>query len=249
MHWHIGDKIKWSIDFKTKFFIKSLSWSLFSLVLVDNLPSLVCIVCSAINSNGLSFVVFAPCNIKTFLVFNVAEVFVTIDEDLEPSRVGAPDLHVVSSTRTLDIPWLVVQLSLDSLWFLIKVPQLGASSISCLDNHVPVVNEIKIFVRWKLRNNIERSFNIKTEIFAQLSFDWFLFPFILVDDIKQLVHFSMFVMDNDVLVFSVKTTWNIHHFVLFVDDESTISVEHLPPSWVDTRSESEVARSSVTLDF
>jgi hypothetical protein len=29
-------------------------------------------------------------------------------EDLEPSRVGAPDLHVVGSTGALDVPWLVV---------------------------------------------------------------------------------------------------------------------------------------------
>jgi hypothetical protein len=40
-------------------------------------------------------------------------VFISINEDLEPPRVGAPDLHVVGSSSTLDIPRLIVQFSLD----------------------------------------------------------------------------------------------------------------------------------------
>jgi hypothetical protein len=39
---------------------------------------------------------------------NVAEMCISVYEDLEPSRVGAPNLHVVSSSSALDIPRLVV---------------------------------------------------------------------------------------------------------------------------------------------
>jgi hypothetical protein len=52
----------------------------------------------------LTFFIFAAYYIKAFLVFNVAEMIVSIFEDLEPSRVGAPDLHVASLTRILNIP-------------------------------------------------------------------------------------------------------------------------------------------------
>jgi hypothetical protein len=52
----------------------------------------------------LTFFIFAAYYIKAFLVFNVAEMIVSIFEDLEPSRVGAPDLHVVGSSSTLDVP-------------------------------------------------------------------------------------------------------------------------------------------------
>jgi hypothetical protein len=89
---------------------------------------------------------------------------------------------------------------------LIEIPKLSVSSISCLDNHVSVVNQIKIFVGWKLRNNVERSFNIESEVFAEFTFDWFLFPLILIDNIELLVDFTMLGMNNDVLVFSVKTS-------------------------------------------
>jgi hypothetical protein len=176
-------------------------------------------------------------------------VFVGIHKDLEPSRVGAPNLHVVSSTRTLDIPRLVIQLSLDCLWSLIKVPELSVSSISGLDHHVSVVDQIKIFVWLELRNNVEGSFNIETEVFAQFTFNWLFLPLIFIDDIEQLLSFSMLSMDNDILVLSVKTSRNFHNFAFLIDDECTISAEHLPPSRVDTRCKSNIAGSSIALDF
>jgi hypothetical protein len=66
--------------------------------LVDDLPSLVGVVCSTEDLNLLTFNIFASSNIKTFFVLNVAEVLIRISENLEPSRVGAPNLHVVGST-------------------------------------------------------------------------------------------------------------------------------------------------------
>jgi hypothetical protein len=43
----------------------------------------------------------------------IDEVLVSIGEDLPPSRVGAPDLHVLSPSRVLDVPRLVVQSRFD----------------------------------------------------------------------------------------------------------------------------------------
>jgi len=82
----------------------------------------------------------------------------------------------------------------------------------------------------QLRNDVERSFNIETEVFAELSLDGLLLPFILIDDIEELVDLSVLVVNNDVLVFSVKATSDVQNFTFLICDESTISVEHLPPS-------------------
>jgi hypothetical protein len=67
---------------------------------------------------------------------------VLILEDLEPSRVGAPDLHVVGSSSALDIPRLVVQSCSNGQRLLVEVPDLGLSSIRSLDNHVSVVDQV-----------------------------------------------------------------------------------------------------------
>jgi hypothetical protein len=69
-----------------------------------------------------------------------------ISEDLEPSRVGTPDLHVVGSSSTLDIPRLIVISGSDSQGFLMEVPDLGSSTIISLDDHVSVVDQVKFSV-------------------------------------------------------------------------------------------------------
>jgi hypothetical protein len=84
-----------------------LNWS--SLVNIDNLPSLVSTTMTLVDDNGLAFSVLVSTDIEASLVLNVAESFISICEDLEPSRVGAPDLHVLSSSSTLNVPGLVVQ--------------------------------------------------------------------------------------------------------------------------------------------
>jgi hypothetical protein len=43
-------------------------------------------------------------NIECFTVLPIDEMLAFILEDLEPSRVGAPDLHVVGSSSVLDVP-------------------------------------------------------------------------------------------------------------------------------------------------
>jgi hypothetical protein len=65
-------------------------------------------------------------------------------EDLPPVRVSAPDLNVCRFSWWFDVKWLVVQSSLDSQRFLIEVPFLSLSSVSYLDDHVSVVDEVEV---------------------------------------------------------------------------------------------------------
>jgi hypothetical protein len=79
---------------------------------------------------------------------HVDEVFLLVFEELEPSRVGAPDLHVVGFSSVLNIPRLVVKLGSDSQRSLVEPPDLSLSSIWCLDHEISVVNEIEVSVCW-----------------------------------------------------------------------------------------------------
>jgi hypothetical protein len=122
-------------------------------------------------------------NFKAFTssLVNIAEMISLVFEELEPLRISAPDLHVVGSTRTLDVPWLVIQSSSDSQGLLMEVPDLGLSSVWCFNDHVSVVNEIEISVFFEFRNNVEISFNIHAEISIELSFDWFFWILVGID--------------------------------------------------------------------
>jgi hypothetical protein len=61
---------------------------------------------------------------------DVAEMLVfMVHKDLEPSRVSAPDLHVLGLSRVLDVPRLVVISSSDGQGLLMEVPDLSLSSI------------------------------------------------------------------------------------------------------------------------
>jgi hypothetical protein len=61
-------------------------------------------------------------------------------EELEPSRVSAPDLHVVGLTSTLDIPRLIIVSCSDCQGLLVEVPDLSLSTIWSLDHKVSVVD-------------------------------------------------------------------------------------------------------------
>jgi hypothetical protein len=90
---------------ESKLLIQSLGLGLCLLVKIEDLPSLVSSVVSVIYLNLLSLVIFTLEDIKASIGFlDVAEMLSLVDKDLEPSRVGAPNLHVVGSAGTLDIP-------------------------------------------------------------------------------------------------------------------------------------------------
>ena len=104
-----------------------------------------------------------------------------------------------------------------------EIPFLRFSTISNLNHHVSVVYQIEVSCTWKLRDNIEVSFDIKTKSFVELSFLWFALPLINVHNIPLLVDLSVGTVNSDVLVFSVNSSLDLYNFiVLDVSNESTI---------------------------
>jgi hypothetical protein len=89
---------------ETEFLIQSLSLSLTLLVKIQDIPGLTGTSVVRFNSNSLSFFILLIFNIKNFTVLPIDELVVLELENLEPSRVGRPDLHIFGSTCTLDIP-------------------------------------------------------------------------------------------------------------------------------------------------
>ena len=89
---------------ETEFLVETGSWLLISFVKIDDLPSLVLSIISFGNINNLTFNIFVSSDFETLLVSDVAEVRSFILEELEPSSVSTPDLHVVSLSSMLDIP-------------------------------------------------------------------------------------------------------------------------------------------------
>jgi len=89
---------------ESKFFIESLGFSLHS-INISNLPSLVGSIVSVVNLNFLSFDIFTLVYIKAYVsLLDIAEVFSAVHKDLEPLRVGTPDLHFLGLSCTLDVP-------------------------------------------------------------------------------------------------------------------------------------------------
>jgi hypothetical protein len=99
VEWKLRNDVEWSIDIEAKFFIKTLGLSLCLLVKIEYLPSLVSTVMSVVYSNSLTFFVCVTYNINTSLgLLDITEVLSLEGKDLPPSRVSAPDLHVVGLT-------------------------------------------------------------------------------------------------------------------------------------------------------
>jgi hypothetical protein len=104
LHWKSRSDIERSIDIESKFFIKTLSFSFFCFIKIDDSPFLISFTCISCNTDCLTFFIFRACNIKNFTTGPVNELVLLVLEYLEPSRVSAPDLHVCSSSRILNVP-------------------------------------------------------------------------------------------------------------------------------------------------
>jgi hypothetical protein len=152
-------------------------------------------------------------------------------EDLEPSTVGAPDLHVVSFSSTLDIEGLVVVSSSDSQRLLVEIPLLSISSIWSLDDHISVVDQVEISIGFECRDNIECTINVKTEFLVKLTLSWFLLILIYIDNSPSLLNLSIPVHDYDILVLIVNSSRNFNDLSSIIGNESIIlKSEKLPPS-------------------
>jgi hypothetical protein len=90
--------VEWSLDIESEFFIESLRWTLTLVIKIDNLPFLVEAIVFAIDDNWSSFFVFVSRDIEAFLVLPIDKVLITVGENLPPTRVSAPNLHICSSS-------------------------------------------------------------------------------------------------------------------------------------------------------
>ena len=102
LHWHSRSDVEWSVDVETELLVEALGSVLGSLVEVDDLPSLVGIVLAvsilAVDDDLLTFFVLSSLNFNHLVVGWIDQEFTLQLEDLEPLRVGAPDLHISGST-------------------------------------------------------------------------------------------------------------------------------------------------------
>jgi hypothetical protein len=88
---------------EAKVFVYTLGlWSL-GFVKINNVPFLSSSTVVTENTNCLSFFILTSFNVKDLVTLPVDELVILISEDLPPSRVGTPDLHVLGSTRALDV--------------------------------------------------------------------------------------------------------------------------------------------------
>jgi hypothetical protein len=89
---------------ESKLFVNTLGLRSLCFVEIDYLPLLMSTLVVSINTNCMSFFIFSILNFESLVALPVNELVVFVSEYLEPSGVGAPDLHVVGSTCALDVP-------------------------------------------------------------------------------------------------------------------------------------------------
>jgi hypothetical protein len=157
-----------------------------------------------------------------------------VSEDLPPSRVCAPNLHVIGFSRALDVEGLVVVSGSDGQRLLMEVPDLGASSVWCLDDHVSVVDQVEVSVLLQLRDDVEIFLNYETKLIIHLSFAWLSLPFINIDDVPLLVKAVVSAVDSNVSVLLVNITNYFHDFASFINHIMILESEELPPSRVSS---------------
>ena len=128
-----------------------------------------------------------------------------------------------------------------------EVPVLSYCVNISFDDEISSTHQVKMSVHWQLRNNMEGSINVDTEIFIKFSLSWLSLPFVNVDNIPHLVHSSGSLVNNDVSVFSINISLDIEYLTFFVPDEMILISEHLPPSRVSSCA-SDIGRGSVSLN-
>jgi hypothetical protein len=111
-----------------------------------------------------------------------------------------------------------------------EVPELRSSSISSLDDHVSVVDQVKVSLIWKSRNNVEIFLNNKSELLVELSLSWFLLVLINIHNLPSLVNFAILVFNDNVSVFIIEPSLNGNDLSFIILDDSIIVSEDLPPS-------------------
>jgi len=211
LHWHSRSDVEWSVEMESRLGINSLGSDISSIISVSNIPLLVELSIVISDSNSLSFNILSfVWDFNNLVVLDVNELFTSELEDLPPLRVGALDLHLASTTIALNMPWLVVDSSLDCQSSLIEVPDLTSLSISGLNNHVSVVDHFKVSVWFHSWNNMEIFFDDETIFFIEFSLGGFTLPFVNVDNFPLLMDLTILsLVTLDVSSFRISCTLNV----------------------------------------
>jgi hypothetical protein len=225
LEWKSWSDVEWSVDMESEVFVEAFLSIFISFIYIQYIPSLGFASVIRKDLDWVSFHIFTTSDIESLTSLPIDELVVLIFENLPPSWVGAPDLHIVGSSRALDVPRLVVVSGSDGQRLLVEVPSLGSSAIWCLDDHVSIVDQIEVSVVWKLWDNEEISLNIETEFLVQLSLGWFFLVLINIDYSPSLVHLAVLVFDHNVSVLIIKSSWNSYNLSSFVYDEVVLVSE------------------------
>jgi hypothetical protein len=75
---------------------------------------------------------------------DIHELSSSESEDLEPLGVSAPDSHLIGSSVVSDVPRLIVISCSDGQRLLMEIPDLGSSTVGNLDDHVSVIDQVKV---------------------------------------------------------------------------------------------------------
>jgi len=81
-----------------------------------------------------------------------------------------------------------------------------------------------------LRDDVEWSFNIETEVFVEFSLLWLIWVLVSIDDIPLLVNLSMLSISNDVSALSIYSSTNIKDLSFLVGNDTIFITEEVPPS-------------------
>ena len=98
-----------------------------------------------------------------------------------------------------------------------EVPFLRFSSVSNLDDHVSIIDQIKVPLVWKRGDDIEISFNVEAKSFVHLSLGWFTFPLIGIDEIPLLIDLILLSVHTNVSVLLINSTLNFQDLSFLID--------------------------------
>jgi len=112
----------------------------------------------------------------------------------------------------------------------VEIPDLSVSTIWSFEDHVSVVNEIKVSVVLHFRNDVEWSLNVKSELLVEFSLLWILWILISIDEVPLLFKSIVLVIDHDVSALGINGTLDSEHFTVVIDNVSILVSEQLPPS-------------------
>lgn len=142
--WESRLENEWPIDVETEFLIQTLSWWLWCLVAIKDVPFLVeTVVCFPL-CNSLAFNILTSPNTEDVLVVNILDVSIGVSVELPPVAVSSNKLVVSTISVALDVERLVVLSRSDSSRLPVEVEFLEGSSIWSLDNDVSVVDDLDV---------------------------------------------------------------------------------------------------------